>query len=487
VSLDSSIRSAAQATSSAYRRVPTRWRLAGGSAALTFVILCSFAIIVGFLTTRQIGIQFNDSVRKTAQYLAERADVRYLSDGVTSTCGKLGDLSSGEGAKVAVYDVSNWHRMCFFGSTQNRALVPSGSYPRDENGYRVEAIRVLIQPFGGTAVLLYGRPLSATKATVAKVRVFLVLGVLGGSALALAAGLFVARRAMAPVQELTETAREIARTRDPSRHLPMPEADDEVAELARTLDGMLESLDIARSETEATLSRQRQFVADASHELRTPLTSVLANLELLEETLQGDQRDAAASALRSSRRMRRLVADLLLLARADAGRVVPHGPTDLGQVLLDVAGELEPIAERGDHELSFELGQPAVVTGSRDELHRLALNLIENAIRHTPAGTHVRASLAHGDGGEVVLTVMDDGPGIPEELRARLFERFVRGTGDGGGSGGGSGLGLSIVRAVARSHGGDVTVDSPPGGGARFVVRLPAAERHAGDEAHAGV
>ena len=160
-------------------------------------------------------------------------------------------------------------------------------------------------------------------------RFFLGLGVLGGTALALLAGVATARRAMAPIAELTETARTIERTRDPSRRIPHPEAEDEVAELARTLDGMLHALDQARAETEATLARQREFVADASHELRTPLTSVLANLELLEEVLEGEQREAAASALRSSRRMRRLVADLLLLARADAGRITRHEPVDV--------------------------------------------------------------------------------------------------------------------------------------------------------------
>jgi two-component system OmpR family sensor kinase len=476
VSLGSSIRSAAQATSSAYRRVPTRWRLAGGSAALTFVILCGFAIIVGFLTTRQIGIQFNDSVRKTADYLASHARIGYTPEGAAD-CGRLGDLSSGEGAKVSVWDDGDGRLMCFYGGPQKSVFVPQGSYPRDERGYRVEARRVSLQQLG-SAVILYARPLSETRATTAKVRFFLVFGVFGGTALALAAGLLVARRAMAPIAELTATAREIGRTRDASRHMPQQEADDEVGELAATLEEMLQALDRAQGETEATLARQRQFVADASHELRTPLTSVLANLELLEETLQGDQRDAAASALRSSRRMRRLVADLLLLARADAGRIVPHGPTDLAQVLVEVAAELEPLAQRGDHELSIDTSTAeAVVSGAGDELHRLALNLVENSLRHTPPGTHVHAAVAHV-GDDVVLTVQDDGPGIPEDLRERLFERFVRGDGDGGGNGGGSGLGLSIVRAVARSHGGEVTVDAPAGGGARFTVRLPAADKN---------
>ena len=173
-------------------------------------------------------------------------------------------------------------------------------------------------------MLIYARPLSAIDRTAAKVRFFLILGVLGGSGLALLAGLMVARRAMAPIAQLTASAREIERTRDPGRHVPQPEADDEVAELARTLEDMLQALDAARAETEATLVRQREFVADASHELRTPLTSVLANLELLAEQVEGEDAQAAvASALRSSQRMRRLVADLLLLARADAGRTRP--------------------------------------------------------------------------------------------------------------------------------------------------------------------
>ena len=113
-----------------------------------------------------------------------------------------------------------------------------------------------------------------------------MLGVLAGTALALLAGMMIARRAMAPIAELTATAEEITRTRDPSRGVPQSMADDEVAELARTLEGMLHELDAARTETESMLARQRQFVADASHELRTPLTSVLANLELLAESLR---------------------------------------------------------------------------------------------------------------------------------------------------------------------------------------------------------
>jgi signal transduction histidine kinase len=206
------------------------------------------------------------------------------------------------------------------------------------------------------------------------------------------------------------------------------------------------------------------------------LTSVLANLELLAESLHGDQGEAAHSALRSSRRMRRLVADLLLLARSDVGRVVRREPVDLAEVAVEAAAELGPVS--ANHEISLDV-QPAIVQASSDELLRLAINLIENALRHTPPGTEIRIVTDTSTDGRARLIVEDDGPGVPERLLSTMFERFVRGAGDRGGS---FGLGLAIVRAVTESHGGVVTiehthpqgVDGSPAYGARFVVHLPA-------------
>jgi signal transduction histidine kinase len=215
------------------------------------------------------------------------------------------------------------------------------------------------------------------------------------------------------------------------------------------------------------LERQREFVADASHELRTPLTSVLASLELLAEELEGEQAETAQGALRSARRMGRLVGDLLLLARADARRVRPHRPTELDEVVMEAAAEIGTVDD--EHELEVDAA-PVVVSGVRDELHRMVLNLIENAVRHTPPGTHIHVATGI-DEAEGVLIVEDDGPGIPPELGTRVFERFVRGGRDGAR---GSGLGLAIVHSVAHSHGGTVTLESSAHGvGARFVVRLP--------------
>jgi signal transduction histidine kinase len=465
---------AARRISARFERLPIRVRLAGVSALLTFVILCAFALTIGWITVHRIRADFNRQVNDTADKLRSQLHISLVA-GVARRIAIEPPLSAfaspSEHAVIRIFTIGG--RVI----TQQPARAPSLGEPKllpaTVHGYRVVSRPVPVRVSGtdellGEMVVQYGRRVSDTEATVARVELFLLLGVLAGTALALLAGLAIARRAMSPITELTSTAAEIARTRDPSRRVPEPETDDEVAELARTLQGMLRELDAARSETEAMLARQRRFVADASHELRTPLTGVLANLELLADSLHGDQGEAARSALRSSQRMRRLVADLLLLARTDVGRVVSHEPCDLAQVVVEAAGELGPVS--GDHDIVLDV-HPAVVEAARDELHRLTVNLVENALRHTPAGTQIHISTAASNG-QATLVVEDDGPGVAAELAPTLFERFVRGAGDRGGS---FGLGLAIVKAVAESHGGSVALEpTGKGSGARFVVRLPA-------------
>jgi two-component system OmpR family sensor kinase len=500
-----------------FDRLPIRVRLAGVSALLTFVILCGFAVAVGSLTVRRIRSDFNRDAETTAQQLPKQLSIK-VNPSTFQIVGidpPLADLAQPEDS--AVIRILSLGGAVIAETAKAPSLGPASLQARNVDGYRVlsRPAAVSIQGTGeqvGQVYVQYGRSVSATEATVTRVELLLLLGVLIGTGVALLAGMTIARRAMAPIARLTSTAAEIARTRDPSREVPQSEADDEVSELALTLQGMLRELDAARGETEAMLVRQRRFVADASHELRTPLTSVLVNLELLAESLDGDQGEAARSALRSSQRMRRLVADLLLLARTDVGRVIPHEPCDLAQVVVEAASELGPVSE--EHEISLDVGRtgPVIVEGARDELHRLTINLLENALRHTPAGTQIRVSTelvgvggAKGEAkggqvksaqnkgggetqaGQALLIVEDDGPGVPEHLRDTLFERFVRGAGDRGGS---FGLGLAIVRAVAETHGGSVSIE-PTGErdgvsyGARFVVRLPAASRPAKTEAPA--
>jgi len=456
-------------------RLSIRWRLALTSAGLTFVILAAFAIAVYQVTTARIRSDFTNEIAASVDKL--RDGLELTIDGRRTPPIIVHTPLDVVASKNAVIRILSPNNGTIFAQTEKAPNLGRPTHvPSTEtlSGYRVEARLAAVHPSGLSAkssvpvVIQYARPVTDLEATIDRVRFFLFLGVAFGGGLALIAGLILARRAMSPISGLTATAKGIAETGDPSMRVPVPEGRDEVAELARTLQAMLDSLEEAREETEGALVRQRQFVADASHELRTPLTSILANLELLTDVLDGERGEAARSALRSSQRMRRLVGDLLLLARADAKRQLPREPTDVGRVLVEAAAELGPVAD--GHDLRIDADE-AIVNGTRDELHRMTLNLMENAIRHTPAGTHVNARVSSVDG-HVLLTVQDDGPGVPAELRDRIFERFVRGAGDRGSS---SGLGLSIVRAVAHSHGGTVDLeDADPG--ARFVVRLPRAE-----------
>ena len=456
-------------------RVPIRWRLALISAGLTCLILLGFALVVGKLTTDRVRSDFDRETAFGAATLAQKLTVLPINGRLTFQP-NLDDFAALNQAAIRIY----YGNGVAISGGKTRGAPDFGRPQRtgatEIAGYRVEIRQPLLVPTGAPnsrfrvpIYIVYARSLSDVRHTQARVRLFLGFGVLGGTLLALLFGTSLARRAMRPIAGLTATAQDITRTGDPDRRVPQPVADDEVAELARTLDEMLLALEASRSATEGALQRQRAFVADASHELRTPLTSVLANLELLGEELHGESRETADGALRSAQRMRRLVTDLLLLARTDNVQEHTLLPVDLAAVAMDAVGEASAIA--AGHQLGVDAPEPVIVTGALDELHRLVLNLVENAIHHTPAGTSVDVRVAAA-GGDAVMVVADDGPGVPADRREQIFNRFYRGDGDRGRS---TGLGLAIVRAVARGHGGDVRLDDAASPGSRFVVTLPLA------------
>jgi two-component system, OmpR family, sensor kinase len=466
-------------------RLPIKLKVAVVTAALTFVILSLFATVIGTLAERRITAGFEDDIIATASDLVDDFGARLSADGQLE--GDFDDLDGAAAGGAIVMVVRGDGQVLYpppnttpLGPAAFDGVVDLGDYRLVSRplvtaaSERDSVFDFIPEPVAqARAYLHYAKSEESVQTTINRVRLFLAFGVLGGTALAFMGGLLVARRAMRPISGLTRAARGVARTRDPDVRLPKPLANDEVSELAYTLEDMLRELSAARGETEATLDRQRAFVADASHELRTPLTSILANLELLEGDLDGEQREMAASALRSSRRMRRLVADLLLLARADAGREAPKAPVDLAAVAREAAREAGALSDH--HIVSVDAPAPVVIEGVADDLHRLAGNLVENALIHTPGGTPVTVSVRR-DGAAAVLEVSDRGPGVPLSMRERIFERFARGGGDAAPSGG-SGLGLAIVRAVAEAHDGRVELGDAEGGGARFTVRLPAEAR----------
>jgi two-component system OmpR family sensor kinase len=454
---------------------PLRWRLAAASAGLTLAILMLFGAVVGGVATQRIRNDFNGEVRSAVQILAGEFKIEYGAFRTYVQEGpRLNDFVLPDDASARVLDVNGNLLKESTGATD---LGPPKAGLSDHGGIRV-ATAPIVAPDGSTSgYVQYGRNVAHVDSTIDRLWLFIAAGVLGGTLLASFAGVAIAGRAMRPIASLTATAREIATTRDPSKHMPEPAVEDEVGELARTLEQMLRSLDAARAEREGAMQKQREFVADASHELRTPLTSVLANLELLQASLgspgQAEDREMVDSALRSSRRMSRLVGDLLLLARADAGRLDKHRRCDLAEIAGDAAAEAAALM--GERTLTVDNERPLRVEGSPDELHRMVLNLLDNAARHTPAGAMIELSLSEADG-EAIVEVADDGPGIPAAMREQVFDRFVRGEGPADTARGtGTGLGLAIVGAVADSHGGSVEAGESDSGGALFCARIPLA------------
>jgi two-component system OmpR family sensor kinase len=244
----------------------------------------------------------------------------------------------------------------------------------------------------------------------------------------------------------------------------------EVGALGSAFNTMLDDLEAAFAERDATERRLRQFLADASHELRTPLTSIHGFAELFR--LGPDAKVDVPVILRrieeESDRMKDLVEDLLLLARLDQTRPVGREAVDLAVLAADACSDAVAL----DHEraVTLEAPGPIVVRGERDHLRQAVANLVSNAVQHTPAGTPVEVA-ARPEDGEAVLVVRDHGPGLPPGADEHVFDRFWRA--DSARVGPGSGLGLSIVAAIAAEHGGRVTAENAPGGGAQFTLRLP--------------
>ena len=453
-----------------FERIPVRWRIAVTTAGLTLLILVVFALVLGQMVGNRIRSDFRDELLSAARSLG--AETRVYNDpfsGLVVASPPLKAFALPEDAVIKVLDQSG------------RPLAATNDTidlgPPTQGIQSVGDLSVATEPITASgslpAFVQYARPHHGLNETVARVWLFLGAGVLGGTLLALLAGLAVADRAMRPIKALTGLAGQIASTRDPSRRIPVPATDDEIGELARTMDGMLRALDDTRAEREQALERQREFVADASHELRTPLTSIQANLDLLEAEgeVSEEDRQAIDSALSSTKRMSGLVADLLLLARADAGRRVARTDVDLAQIAAGALEEVKPLA--GGRRIESQLEEPLPLHGNPDELHRMVRNLLENSVRHTPEKTTVELT-ARRDGDRALLEVVDDGPGIPDGIEQQVFDRFVRGGGPADTvGGGGSGLGLAIVRAVAESHGGTVEAGRSAYGGARFSIRLP--------------
>ena len=290
-----------------------------------------------------------------------------------------------------------------------------------------------------------------------------------GVALAAIGGAAIARVALRPVDEMARAARRIT-AEDLGRRLEPRGAGDELDRLADTLNGMLERL-------EGGFALMRRFTADAAHELRTPLTALRGTIEvaLRTERAATEYRRVLASSLEEVEHLIRLAEDLLLLSRSSAGPALRREPVDLEAVVME-ALDVGVRLSRGTG-VSVRLGElaPLVTRGDVVALSRALMNLVENAVKYTPRGGRVELSLtaSHGD---VVLAVQDTGAGIDPADAERVFEPFVRLDASRAQDTGGAGLGLAIARSIVAGHGGTLILESRPGAGCRFTIRLPRSE-----------
>ncbi|MBN1967227.1 MAG: HAMP domain-containing histidine kinase [Anaerolineae bacterium] len=328
-------------------------------------------------------------------------------------------------------------------------------------------LRVFTQPIYASGVLLghLQVAMSLANAQEAQNRVLLAMLAVGviGLLVSLVVGEGLLERALRPIDGIAEAASQIATGDDLSRRIPYSGPQDELGQLVTVFNATLENL-------ERLFMMQRRFVADVSHELRTPLTVIQTNLDLIKR--YGIDEDSVRAIASESKRMTRLVGDLLLLAQADAGELTTIKQNlEIDTLLLDIFDQATTLA---GEKLTVKLGrfEPVRVYGDQDRLKQLLLNLVSNAINHTPEGGTLTLSV-WPEGRQALVTVADTGEGIPAEDLPHIFDRFYRVDKARARKGGGTGLGLSIAQWIAEAHGGFITVESAIGSGTTFTVSLP--------------
>jgi heavy metal sensor kinase len=338
-----------------------------------------------------------------------------------------------------------------------------------DDHHRLAVRRVRIPPADTPYIILASQPLEAVEDELESLREILYLSTPAALLLAGLGGWFLARQGLAPVAAMARSARQIG-AGSLDRKLPVADARDELGQLATSFNELLSRLNAAFAE-------QRRFMADASHELRTPLSvmSTAAGVTLKKEHREEEEyREALQMVAEQTRRLSRIVRDMFILARADAGRY------PLQERTLYLTDLLDEVARAGgllalDKGVTVELTNlpEAAFHGDEDLLRQMMLNLVDNAVKFTPAGGVVRLSLTR-QADEYLLSVSDTGPGIPAEARDHVFERFYRADkARSRAEDGGAGLGLAIARWIAQAHDGDLRLADSNGAGATFIAHLP--------------
>ena len=453
-----------------------RLRLALWYVLLLAIILAAFSAGIYWALRHNLYANLDNSIEARANDLL--AIVRY-EEGRPSLAGSLAANSPDLGEQfVRVYDAAG---SLTFDNSGDAGTVPihaaavqkalaGGVTTRSVSGGD-DPFRVLVVPIerdgAVTGVLEVGRAADDVSDTLSTVLLILAVAYPGTLALASLGGVFLAGRALSPIDRITRLARRTS-AEDLSQRLNLRLPDDEVGRLARTFDEMIARLDGA-------FRRQRQFTADASHELRTPLTAIKGQVEVaLSRPREAEAyREVLQVVNEETNRLIRMVGSLLTLARADAGQIpLSREVIDVSQLVSGAVEQVRPAAEQEGVAITVAQGPALTLRADEDLLLQLLLNLLDNAIKCTARGGRVDVGW-RADGRRADLWVRDTGTGIAAEDLPYIFDRFYRVDKARSRAEGGTGLGLAISRWIAEAHGGSISVESEPGRGSAFTVRLP--------------
>lgn len=460
-------------------------------------ILALGSIVVGFASVFAVQGQLYERVDEQLGRALERITGQNPNSPVQGAPGVIGSPGLGPGALAARFDNGVLYSASYLdddatptllNDVQERILTQAAEAGTKETvdlGGDIGLYRVMHISIAGSqnqsVTFMIGTPLRDLSLTVSQLVVLitvitaLVLIIAGGVAYA------TIRLALRPLDRVAATAAAVSKLPldrgDGALSVRVPEEDSndrgEVGRVGAAINRMLGHVSAALQSRQASENKVRRFVSDASHELRTPLAAISGYSELASRYGEQIPEDVAYSLSRiraESARMAAIVEDLLLLARLDEGRELDRAPVDLTMLVIDAVNDAHAAAPEHDFRLDLP-EEPVSVRGDRSRLHQVVANLLANARVHTPAGTTVTAGIEVADDA-VLIRVADDGPGIPPELRQRVFERFVRGDDSRSRETGSTGLGLAIVSGIVAAHGGSVTVESEPGRSC-FTVRLP--------------
>ncbi|MCB0215957.1 MAG: HAMP domain-containing protein [Caldilineae bacterium] len=476
-----------------------RWKLTIFFSVVVALMLSSFSLFFYWYFSGSVMRDIDRSSRDRAKQVVdslqraidtERVVIRgpFLTPAEASLLQRLGSLDAiaGDwllsGVAVRLYD-ANGHVVDSNDASLGQRLTAKSRMPIDygllqaANAGQPHRVTLVTSDLGAYysysqpvflrqrlwAVVEILSPLAASEASLERLGRLLFLGTLLATAMSVLIGAAISEAALRPIDAITRTARRIQDKRDLSQRVPADGPPDELGRLASTINTMLDQI-------EGMFDRQRRFLSDVSHELRTPLTTIRGEAELMERTGRMDP-EGLAAIRGEAERMTRMVGDLLMLARSDEESALERRPVDLSALMAELGRQAQLLGGE-HHRLQVEAEPGLSVIGDRDRLKQLVLNLLGNAMTHTPAGTTVRLALRRTPEG-ALIEVADDGPGIPAEDQPFLFDRFYRVDKARHRASGGTGLGLAIVQAVARAHDGRVAVVSTAGHGTAFRVTLP--------------